>query len=444
MIARILQLLSTLLTLTVTVSFAQTGLESELAAEIAQIKAIDHHAHPLRFVASGEPEDTEYDALTFEEMEPGPMPARFSPDNPEYIPIWRALYGYTHADHTEEHVRELIALKRKAMGTRSEEYPAWILDQIGIQTMFANRVAMGSGLMAPRFRWVAFDDALIFPLNNESLRRLNPDYRSFFVGEGRLLKRYLDDSGVEALPATLKEYLSKVVLATLERQKTAGAVAVKFEAAYLRSLDFADAPEKEAEGVYTRFAKGGDPSPAEYKILQDFLFRFIAREAGRLGLAVHIHCSPGAGSYYSLRTANPLLLEPLFNDPSLRKTNFVIIHGGWPFIKETAYLLHKPNVYADFSVQNLLLYPRALSETLRTWLEMIPEKILFGTDAMPLTPEVNWEETAMLATNTTRRALAMALSGMISDGEITRERASALARMVMRENALKLYGLPPK
>jgi len=37
--------------------------------------------------------------------------------------------------------------------------------------------------------------------------------------------------------------------------------------------------------------------------------------------------------------------------------------------------------------------------------------------------------------------LALALSGMVNDGEITRERAVELARMVLRENAVKLYGL---
>jgi hypothetical protein len=37
----------------------------------------------------------------------------------------------------------------------------------------------------------------------------------------------------------------------------------------------------------------------------------------------------------------------------------------------------------------------------------------------------------------------MALTGMMADGEITRERASELARLVLRENAMALYQLPP-
>jgi predicted TIM-barrel fold metal-dependent hydrolase len=229
------------------------------------------------------------------------------------------------------------------------------------------------------------------------------------------------------------------MIPTLERQAANGAVAIKFEAAYLRSLEFADPSEVEAARIYERYAKGEEPPPQDYKVLQDFLFRRIAQEAGRLKLPVHIHSTAGAGTYYQLGTANPLLLDSVVNDPKLRATNFVLIHGGWPFVKEAAQLLSKPNVYADFSVQDLLLYPRALSETLRVWLELFPEKVFFGTDAMSFTPEVNWEETAWLSTTTTRQALAIALAGMINDHEIDRPRALILAGMVLRGNALKLY-----
>jgi predicted TIM-barrel fold metal-dependent hydrolase len=101
-------------------------------------------------------------------------------------------------------------------------------------------------------------------------------------------------------------------------------------------------------------------------------------------------------------------------------------------------------VYADFSSQTFLTTARELSQVLRSWLELRPEKVLFGTDAYPLTTAVGWEEIGWLAINTARQALALALTGMMQDGEITRERASELARMVMRENAIRLYGLTPE
>lgn len=412
-----------------------------LVVEIAKIKAIDNHAHPLRVVRDGEPPDNEYDALALEDMEAFPNPVRLRPENSEYIGAWRALYGYAHNDMSEAHVSQLLENKRCVMREQGDLYPAWVLDRLGIETMFANRVAMGRGLVGPRFRWVSIVDPLLFPLSNELARRANPDYRSFYAAEEKLLKRFMAASKVNRLPQTLDAYLSQVVTPTLDRQKREGAIAVKFEVAYLRPIDFAKGPKSVAASVYARYVKGGAPAATEYKQLQDFLFRYILREAGRLGLPVHMHISDGAGSYYDIRNANPDKFDTVFNDPELRKTNFVIIHGGFPYTAVTATYLGKPNVYADFSAMTFLLYPRALSKILRDWLEFFPEKILFGTDALPFSPAVSWEESGWLSATTGRQALAIALTEMMNDGEIKRERALELARMVLRENAIKLHNL---
>ncbi len=419
----------------------QTSVDPGLLDEINKIKAIDNHAHPARYTAPGEKEDTEYDALPLEGLEDFALPVRIRPDNIEYAEAWRALYHYDSKDMSPEHVRQLIEKKQQVMLEQGQNYPSWVLDKIGIETMFANRVAMGASVEPPRFRWVAFVDALLLPLNTEEFQRINHDNKVFFTGEDRLLKRYLAESGVSVVPSTLKDYQSKVVTVTLERMRRNGAVAVKFEAAYLRSLDFNEASEGEASRIYAHYLRGDAPPVSEYKVLQDYLFRYIAREAGRLGMAVHIHVLDNFGSYYKSSNANPELLESVFNDPELRKTNFVMLHAGYPFTKMTAAYIGKANVYADFSNLGLILYPRALSEVLRNWLEYFPEKVLFGTDAFPLDKGVGWEETAWLSAKTGREALAMALTGMERDGEITRERAMELARMVLRENAIKLYGL---
>ncbi|HEX8146551.1 MAG TPA: amidohydrolase family protein [Pyrinomonadaceae bacterium] len=414
--------------------------DRQLSEEIFKIRAIDHHAHPLRVTREGE-EDREYDALTPDSLEPPPLPARLRPDNPEYVGAWRDLWGYGHRDMAEAHAREVPEARARVARERGDEYPSWVLDRLNIEVMFANRVAMGRGLTPRRFRWVSFVDALVLPLSSERVRRRNPDYAAFYPGEDALLKRYLSDSGVKAVPATLREYLTRVVTPTLERQKRGGAVAVKFEAAYLRGLDFGDATEAEAARVYARFVRGAAPPYAEYKPLQDFLFRHVAREAGRLGLAVHVHTGGGVGAYFNLSGSDPMLLEPALNDPTLRGTNFVLVHGGHPFAGQAGALILKPHVYADFSAQTFLRSPHALAATLREWLEFAPDKVLFGTDAFALTPAVGWEELAWLSNQTGRQALALALTGMMRDGQVTRERASELARMVLRENAAKLYGI---
>ena len=255
------------------------------------------------------------------------------------------------------------------------------------------------------------------------------------------MHRYLRDLGLEAVPPTLAAYVATVVVPTLQQQRQQGAVAIKFEIAYLRPLDFGDPDSATASDVYTRYATAGTPTYAEYKTLTDYLFRTVAREAGRLGLAVHLHVLETFGGFYTAEGATPAKLEPVFNDATLRGTNFVIIHGGWPAVGETEAMLGKPNVYADISMIDQMLGAAELAQVLRAWLTRWPDKVLFGTDAFEGGPDQGWEEGAYVAATTARRALALALTGMLRDGEIDAAQARALARRVLRDNAIALYHL---
>jgi hypothetical protein len=416
-----------------------------LLSEINQIKAIDNHAHPPALDGPRGEKDEDFDALPCDPLEPTDSGLMFREDNPVYIKAWQTMFGYKYSDMAPDHVKELLAAKAQVKQREGENYPNWVLDQLGIETELANRVALGRGHQPPHFRWVPFDDILLFPLNNSSLEAQSPDRKIFFAREELLRQRYLKQLNVSAMPATLSEYTSTVVTPLLEMQRKNGAVAIKFEAAYLRSLNFETPIEADAVGIYAHYIKGGAPNDAEYKRLQDYLFRYIAREAGRLGMAVHLHTGGGCGGYFQMEGANPLLLDSVFNDPALRKTNFVMLHGGaGGFEQLVPYLLMKPNVYADFSEQTWMTSPRHIAASIRFMLEFYPDKVLFGTDLYPLTPQVNWEETGYQTETAGRTALAIALTGMLQDGEITRAQASEIARKVMRDNAVKLYGLGNK
>jgi len=422
------------------VASAQGPVDSALVAYIASIRAIDNHAHPMRPVQAGAPADSEFDALPLDGIPPFPLPWRLRLENPEWRTAQSALFGIPNNGSDDAFRATLHARRAQELRARRDGYPAWVLDRAGIDVMLANRIAVGQGLQPPRFRWVAFADALMLPLDTRGEGARSPDTRSLYAKEQVLLRRYLRDLNLVRLPPTLDEYVSRVVRPTLERQQHGGAIAVKFEAAYLRPLDFADAAAAEARRVYSRYAARGTPTRAEYKALEDYLFKEIAREAGRLGMAVHIHVLDTFGGFYSARGSAPHQLESTFNDSTLRGTTFVMIHGGWPLFAQTESMLSKPNVYTDISMMVLVAEPRELANTLRSWLTAWPEKVLFGTDAFDGGADQGWEEVAWLGASTARRALALALTGMMRDGEIDRPRAEALARMVLRENAAKLYG----
>lgn len=399
---------------------AQVQLDRALWDEIRTIRAIDNHSH----IPPAEPQSAvAQPAQDLVGATPFVYPVRLRVDNPEWMRAWSALYGGRTTTMSAADRRAVDRRKRELIAAQGEGWPAWVLDKTGIDTALVNMPALGAGQQSRRFRWVPTANALLYPFGGIE--------RGPEVGE---LRR----------AGSLDAYVSDTIAGTLERWRVDGAVAIKLSLAYSRSLDFADVPAATAAAIYAEHESGATtPTASEYKQLQDYLFRALALEAGRVGLVVHIHTGIGADPYFAIAGANPMRLEPALNDTMLRSTQFVLIHGGWPFDHQAGVMLIKPNVYADFSAQTFLRSPRALSETLRAWLEWYPEKVLFGSDTYPdsNTRLSNWEEKLWLANDSAREALAIALTGMMNDGEITRSRAIQIARMVLRENAMKLYAL---
>ena len=119
---------------------APPAADPDLSAEIQRIRAIDNHAHPVRFTAQGEPPDRFFDALPVDNMEPQSDPVNLRPNAPSIAAAWRGMYG---ADHVDQ------ARKQSLMGQKGTAWPTWALDQMGIEIMLANRVEMWPGESMP-------------------------------------------------------------------------------------------------------------------------------------------------------------------------------------------------------------------------------------------------------------------------------------------------------
>ncbi len=422
-------------------SEVQRDIDPDIALYIASVPAIDNHAHVV-LPPPDDATDRNFDALPVDNMEPQTDPVAWRADNPQLPAAWKALWNFDgSAPLDAEGMKQLQAARARVKAQHAAAFDAWVLDQAHVGTVLANRVAMTAAIPPPRFRWVPYDDALLFPLDNRALAAETPDKVLFFPLEAKVMARYMQAAHLQSMPATLDGYLAELVTPTLQAQARGGAVAIKFEVAYLRAFDFSNPAHDDAARVYAKYIHGQAPDAAGYKVLQDFLFRAMAVEAGRLGMAVHLHTMSGGGGYFAIAGANPLLLEPLFNDPHLRGTNFVMLHGGWPFVHEVGSLLQKPNAYLDISQQTLTFPPRTLAGWLREWLETFPDKVLYGTDAYPYSDSMGWEESLWIANRNARQALGLALTGMMRDGEIDQARAKNIAHDVLRGNAARLYHL---
>src|ERR1022692_2791010 len=89
------------------------AVDLQIASEIARIKAIDNHAHPVRPTAAGEKPDDEYDALPVDNLEAQSDPLRQRAGSKEVIDARQQLFGNDKAGAIRAH---------------GLDYATWILD----------------------------------------------------------------------------------------------------------------------------------------------------------------------------------------------------------------------------------------------------------------------------------------------------------------------------
>jgi predicted TIM-barrel fold metal-dependent hydrolase len=254
-----------------------------------------------------------------------------------------------------------------------------------------------------------------------------------------MLHRFMQQEGVRKLPAEFSDYLA-FITRTLEDNQKKGAIAEKFEVAYFRTTKFSDPTREQAEAIYRKFVEGGVPDEPSYRTFQDFIFRYLITEGGRLHLPVHIHSCVGIGDYFNITQSNIFNLENILRDPRYSSTTFVMIHGGYPLEHQAIWLAAVKNVYLDSSFQEIAAYPSEFKHTLKEWLETFPDKITFGTDAFPYNETLGAEESYWLGVQSSRMALAAALAEMVSMGEVSEPQALQMAHGYLHDNAVSLYG----
>src|SRR5262245_23089753 len=414
--------------------YPSADLQKRYADLLAQINAIplyDNHAHP------GFADDSDVDAMAAPPDESSVL--RLRDDNPEFVTAAKSLFGYPYDEFRPEHAKWLADRKNDAQKSGGTAYFDQILDKLNVETCLANRAFMAPYLDSKRFHWVFFGDSFFYPFDNRDQTASTPDMRVYLALQDKMLVRYKKRMNVDRLPSDLAGYEAFVRNTMADNQKRGG-VAMKYEAAYFRSLYFSDPPREKAAAIYAKYHSGGVPSAEEYRIFQDYIFRVMVDQAGKLKLPLHFHTAVGIGYYFSLHQGHVLNLENVLRDPRYKSTTFVLVHGGWPYEKEAALLTAAKNVYLDTSFQSELLYPSQFKDVLKQLLTLFPDKMMYGSDAFPFNDALGAEESLWLAAHTTRTALAAALAELVSERALTQDKALELARLYLHDNAAKLYG----
>jgi len=210
---------------------------------------------------------------------------------------------------------------------------------------------------------------------------------------------------IETLAAGEDEHLSHSALARIASARSGGFAALKTIIAYRGGLDLdrltVTARDRLLAALEANRA-GGDPLP------------------------VQVHTGFGDPDLV-LPLARPGLLKPLFE--GFPETSFVLLHC-YPFVREAGWLASVyPNVFLDLSLT--IPHVARPAAVLAEALELAPlSKLLYASDAVR-TPELY-----PLAAIWWRDALAQVLSELLCA-----RAAEAGARMILRENAIRLYRL---
>jgi len=403
-----------------------------LLKQVDAIPMYDNHSH------AGFADDTDVDAMASPPDESATL--RLREDNPEFVAGAKALFAYPYNDFAPGHAKWLAEKKKAAEQAGGTGYFDSLLDKLNVEICLANRAMMAPYLDPKRYHWVFFVDSFFFPFDNSQQRASTPDMGVYVPLQEKMLARWKKQEGVEGLPADLAGYEDFVRRTLTDNQQKHAGVAIKFEAAYFRTLHFTDPPREHAEAIYNKYRGGGVPTAGEYQQFQDYIFRVLIDQAGKLQLPVHFHSSVGIGDYFSLRKGDVLNLENVLRDPRYKNVTFVLLHGGWPYEREAMLLTAVKNVYLDTSFQSEMLYPSQFKDVLKQMLTLYPDKMMYGSDAFPFNDALGAEESMWLAARTTRTALAAALAELVEEGAISEGKAMELARGYLHDNAARLYG----
>lgn len=168
------------------------------------------------------------------------------------------------------------------------------------------------------------------------------------------------------------------------------------------------------------------------KALRDLIFRRAVAQCGELGLPVQVHTGFG-DSDLRLGDGEPVALDAALRCPEVERGRVVLIHAGYPWHEQVAYLASvRRCVWAEFSLVNLVS-PITTADRLLRLIDLAPaRRVLVGSDGHGA-PETHWFALAVLRDAWNEIAERL--------GPVVRARwLDDVERAIFAENAREIYG----
>jgi predicted TIM-barrel fold metal-dependent hydrolase len=219
--------------------------------------------------------------------------------------------------------------------------------------------------------------------------------------------------------------------------KEKGIVAIKSGLAYSRILNYENSSRGSAAKVFEDLMNSPDGTSfsfAEVKPLQDFMMHRVLDLARENKLPVMIHTGLQTGNGNIIENTKPTHLVNLIMEyPTVK---FVLFHGSYPYGPElTTIAKNFPNVFIDMCWL-YVISPSYSERFLHEWIETVPASKILGFGGDYLNIENTFSHLLF-----GKQVVARVLIDKVKDGYLSESEAKNIARMILHDNAVKLYNL---
>jgi predicted TIM-barrel fold metal-dependent hydrolase len=159
-------------------------------------------------------------------------------------------------------------------------------------------------------------------------------------------------------------------------------------------------------------------------------------EAAKQELPIQFHTGYG-DTDADMLLANPLHLRAVLERKEYRAMPIVLLHASYPYTRQGAYLATVyEHAYLDLSYGIPFLGYNEMLGFTRVALDVAPySKLLYSSDGVGV-PEIHW-----LSARNGRSILGEVLGERVTDRELEMAEAETIGMAVLRDNALRLYGI---
>ncbi len=213
------------------------------------------------------------------------------------------------------------------------------------------------------------------------------------------------------------------------------AVAVKAQHAYWRTLHWEERSDEDAARALAVVLSGRDVDEATRLTLGDWCWARGVELAIEHNLPFKLHTGHYAGTKNMLidwvRAGN--LCPLLARYPDAR---FVLMHTAYPYSDELVSIAkHYPNVWVDLCWA-WSIDPYSSTDFVRRFLHAVPSNKLFGFGG-----DTQWPTSAVAYAAQARRGIQRALEAEIAEGELSEQKAIAIARRLMHDNQYACFDI---